>query len=755
MTPTAKYGDPVHRPRRLQLAVSKAEFLDPPGLWQKGFCQALLASTWEEAVDIEPDEWDDMAPDWLAYPWLTFVVGSGALSVPAGFVEQVNLLPGRWPELAEAVRANPEWPHGKPRSISVGDRIADAQEFLEELIGSRLHARVADSSEAADPSLTYPTISNFTTALILAVSTLTRTYHELSIVLNTPLDRWGRDTARAGPTKPSERRRAMRDWADVRAFLGYLRKELDSAPESWARQTGLSDEVQSQPFEVGEAGSLRSLLDEIETQFEEDVLIEAEQIRLLTALVWHRLLKELSPSHYPGWTDLLMRLVLQNERALLSHRQPRWTSMNELNTWVETTIVPTSGLTWGADRTVARTELDPEVQSFYDALADCLWGQARVAEHYRQPARPPVMHHAGVAYEPLRAPESLPLASAYVTSFDMELERSLWRTIARGDGRTSGSFSIVFPVYRQNASLSRDGEFYWLEKIVTVDTERDPDGTFWFRDTTNRGAGPAPKFRIMHSRRTDLRNHPYIVRLGGCPGISIPPVSQLAADPEFLADFRELNDQQSLSGVFVHSLTVDEYLALRQVETEQVWRSMNNQQSRTLPERMRLSTIDGPTRSWALLGIQLRDPAVRLRLLSLFNQKFTQQPGTSSSAPDRPEDVSSHELRSELPPPEQAGLLPPERESEVSIEKNPVAKHLPDPPTLCGFALNVHYDDDEVVLLDSLNLTAVKERAQAMGPEFEHYARHLHDHLASCRAGADWHRPGWAGCHADIGEDVR
>lgn len=627
-------------------------------------------------------------------------------------------------------------------------RIADAQEFLEELIGSRLHARVADSTEAADPSLVCPTISDFTTALILAVSTLTRTYHELSIVLNTPLDRWGRDIARAGLSKPSERRRAVRDWSDVRAFLGYLRKELDSAPEAWAAQTRLSEEVRSQPFEVGEAGSLRSLLDEIETQFEDDVHIEAEHIRLLTALVWHRLLKELSPAHYPGWTELLMRLVLQNERALLSHRQPRWRNINELNSWVETTIVPTSGSTWGAESGVAPTQLDEEVQSFYDALADCLWAQARVAEAYHQPARSPVVHHEGVAYEPLRAPESLPLATSYVTSFDMELERSLWRTIGRGDGRTSGSFSIIFPTYYQNSAMSSDGEFYWLEKIVTVDTQRDPDGTFWFRDTTNRGDGPAPKFRIMHSRRTDLRNHPYVVRLGGCPGIRIPAVSQLAEDPQFVADFRELNGQRSLSGVFVHSLTVDEYLALRQVETEQVWRSMNNQQSRTLPERMRLSAIDGPIRSWALLGIQLRDPAVRLRLLSLFNQKFTQQPGISSPTPIHPDSSPSGGTLSELLPPE-------EQTTEPAVQPNPVAGRLPRPPKLCGFAVNVYYDDDEVVLLDSLNLTAVEERAQAMGAEFEHYARHLHAHLASRRLGAEWHRPGWAGCHANDGEDER
>ena len=748
MTPAAKYGDPLHRPRRLQLAFSKSEFLNPPGLWQEGFCQALLASTWDLAVGIEPDEWDDVVPDWLAYPWLTFVVGSGALSVPAGFAERVNRLPGRWVELAEAVRDNPDWPRGKPRPLEVGMRIADAQEFLEELIGSRLYARIADPSETADPSLSTPTISDFTTALILAVSTLTRTYHELSIVLNTPLDRWGRDIARAGLSKPSERRRALRDWSDVRAFLGYLRKELDSAPESWAAQTRLSEEVRSHPFEVGEASSLRALLDEIEANFEDDVLIEAEHIRLLTALVWHRLLKELSPAHYPGWTDLLMRLVLQNERALLSHRQPRWETINELNSWVETTIVPTSGSTWGVNPGVAPTQLDAEVQSFYDALAECLWAQARTAEAYHQPARSPVVHHEGVAYEPIRAPESLPLATAYVTSFDMELERSLWRTIGRGNGPRSGSFSIIFPAYFQNSVLSSDGEFYWLEKIVTVDTERDPDGTFWFRDTTNRGTGPAPKLRIMHSRRTDLKNHPYVVRLGGCPGISIPPVSELAEDAEFLADFRELNDQRPLSGVFVHSLTVDEYLALRQVETEQVWRSMNNQQSRTLPERMRLSAIDGPTRCWALMGIQLRDPAVRLRLLSLFNQKFSQQPGTSSPAVTPQASASPGDSLSELLPPEEQVSAPP-------VERNPVAGRLPGPPKLSGFAVNVHYDDDEVVLLDSLNLTAVKERAQAMAPEIEHYTRHLHDHLAARGAAADWHRPGWAGCHTHAEEGKR
>lgn len=752
MSNAAKYGDPLIRPRRAQLAATKAEFLDPGrDMWQTGFCQALLSSTWENAGAIPAEYWDDqVVPSWLAYPWLTFVVGSGALSVPAGFAQRVRQLPGQFQQLAETILAKDEWPQGKPRTLEVGMRISDAQEFIDELLGARLDPRVDSVPEPdGEDDAETPTISEFTTALILAVSTLTRTYHELSIVLNTPLDRWGRDVAKAGPSKPSERRRVKRDWTDVSAFLGYLRQALEADRDEWLAQEQISDEVREKPFETGEAGSLQALLNEIETKFKDEVTIEAEHVRMLTALVWHRLLKELSPTHYPGWTDLLMRLVLQNERAQLSHRQPRWKSLVELNNWVAETIVPAAGSTWRVTPETTPITLDPEVQGFYDAMGKTLWAQSRVAAGYGQRQPETSIMHDGVAYEAMRLPHRLPLATAYVTSFDMELERSLWRTLDPRVTPGGGTFSIVFPAYLQSSPNAQDGEFYWLEKIVTVDTARDPDGLFWFRDTTNRGEGPQPrpKIRIMHTRRTDVLGHPYVVRLGGCPVINVPRLSELMEDADFARDYKELNDNPApSSGVFVHSLTVDEFLSLRQVETEQVWRTMKDQQSRTLPEPMRLSEIDGPTRCWALLGIQLRDPAVRVRLLSLFNHKFSQQ---SSPTPRAPIDDTDDLLVDE------SDLLPAEEVNVSALQENPVARQQPGPTKLCGFAVNVAYGDDELVLIDSLNLTSIEGRAQALSPEIEHYAQHFQDYLAAQQTGSAWHRPSWAGCEVEHGGDLR
>ena len=668
------------------------------------FCAVLQSkilpgdqSLWPAAFD--PNRGANQSGPYRDLPWLTPVLGSGALGISKEFEAKAHRLP-------EAVeKAAREW-CGKDAPPELDDANPPAEQarlFTQALIWDRL------APESEELTTSAPGVGELALIIVLAASQLTSLFHRLSEDESRLISRW--DTGEVKIT--------THGW---QKYLVKLGPRL-----GWLKDTLITDAIDLLGNEIrpaephGPAHAVSLFLEKLRSSLDPAVgglTISARQVKIMSDIAWHYLV--INDASYPGWSDLLIELVLQSQQAVTA-RRPAWEVLRDLDRAVSSVLEPIATKSW----TIDGPQPAGGFQDLHDAVAEVLVSQwaAGVLLQRRKVERADFANRieaeevlSDVKLEELAAvedelnllPDDLPRPISFVTTFDIELEAALWRVLKEWATKTaySGRFgepptvSIVVPAYYSEPP-HREGAFVWLEATLEVDPDLGRE------EALARVRKPAPSdWHVMSSARAaQNQSNPTVVHLAGAPLIELPGLGD-AESGELLEELRRIGVASGVGhGHLQHSVTLDEYLALRQAEAEHYWAVASGVtkdkgaaarvRSRHLPGEL-LRSDNGPVRYWLALGVPMMDPAVRLRVVGHITRlRFLSEGGTS-------------------------------RRRKVF-----------------GAAVNLRMDSDDQLLLSTLGFDVVRERCEAFTDDLRHYARHM-------RGSADA-LPDVNGCHLPKG----
>lgn len=575
-------------------------------------------------------------------PWLTPVLGSGCLDLGDGpRLDRVDVegAARRW-----AARAELELPP------EFGDPGRVAWDFVSALETDRRTQADRDAS----PSGTIP-VADSTAGLALLTALLTWLYPAIRMVTGSPASRW---------------------WTQEHAVaLAGTRGEHDLRPARQASLTVLKRLLNEEDGLGLADAAVRRLLKSIRRGLEQR-RIALDELRVLTEVTWLNLIE--GSSIYPGWSDLLLRLVIRySDRQPPSGVHPNLVELTQLGARVAELLQPATADSWkdhvAGGAMTRRTHL-------YRAIARLLSVQAEIFSMLHQPDPisddPAVQATLTPQYEAAEdlaesvADDSrsvleevdpkrdvgrpvVPHPACFVTSFDIELEMALWLAGA--------PFRVVLPVL-VSSRAGQSAELVWLvadfdppgstasssppdngAKVCT-DEVAEPADTNESHTQSAEVDGPPIELTDGSSRAWRVAStvleasvggdRPVVVRLSGTPLITLPSLRQ--ATP--------LVDELRAAGIprphsLCHALTIDEYTSMRFSESEWFFAGQaslppkagalsasseaNMRAEKARPRRDLPSCLASSTRTneriWLALGVQLDDPAIRSRLLSQFS----------------------------------------------------------------------------------------------------------------------------------------
>ena len=653
---------------------------------------------------------------WVGFPWLTIVFGSGALELhdrrglaAQAFANEVEAL------IKEEHSKSPlEWDAADDEAPST-----NARAFALALIRDRM----GDAPERADGQMLTqftPQVEPVAAKLVYVAYLLTHFFHSVRAGMGEPTSRWDYDDV-AKLTAESRRTGApdADDLAERVSRLMWDVLDLLGGPEAPDRSPNTKAPLPIQK-------SVRALLEEVikglePTGRDRRRELRSYHLRLLTEVAWYFL--TLGTPIYPGWTDLLLALMLEEgartDRTFRSAR-PRYPDLRDLPKLVAGIYEPATKTSWemtmdrlqsgdggvsSADWSDIAADRGRTRVNLYWAAAEVLWAQAQACQGIPKDQDP------------------LPPAAAFVTSFDLELDMAL---LATARGRT---FRVALPVHliQRIDKDSAQAELCWLIADVKPGSQQlDPGDLAALRNPVN--------WRLLTSEfdPDELRATPIVIHLSGCPLFSLPDPGKSAGDEaiqKILADLSDFPAAQNGAAArhdeyaFVHAVTVDEYLALRQSEAELIWSSWNPPNSdarrnRALPQDLMINGLDNP-RFWISMGVPVGDAAIRHRLIS----QLSRQRIVALRAPDRTPASSGPGLLGARPGPD-LELVGPIGESAVSGSQAAMSI---DSAGAVGVAVNTRIGDDETSLLYWVGFDVVQADCNGFIHDLRHYARHLAD----------------------------
>lgn len=337
---------------------------------------------------------------------------------------------------------------------------------------------------------------------------------------------------------------------------------------------------------------------------------------------------------YPGWTDLLMDL---SNYELVGHG-PR--AIDELLRTMESA------------RDIIRSR--------YRHITNISW-EKRHGNHqfYESVAR--LLSTEGAHYAPRREnTDRSPIPTAFVTSFDVELEIALLRLARARAGAASRradrrSFTVVIPVrLLYELESTRVTQTCWVALKVSPLEHRVAD------QALANGLLDPPEGNWSLLDWNDPPGEPFVVHLAGCPLIQLPDLTKAAPlRKALLARYDQAFDDlanamvtrtmkpsapdllekriERKKGIIRNSLTlehavvINEHDAMQHNESDLLQGLLSELLSQDdsqgfeairsgLPASMATSPPDGDwTRYWLLLGVQIRDSAVRQRVATLVS----------------------------------------------------------------------------------------------------------------------------------------
>lgn len=661
--------------------------------------------------------------DWRYFPWITPILGSGCADVP----DDPSLHPQAFAAAVEAqVRdsltdeieelKNEFGGHGGPPNYSDSGRLVRrAQEFARDLVIDR--AQWTREGLRQSPAGEVKLIPGAGRMVVLA-AVLTEFYAAAKKDNPLPWSRWEYDRAFI----------SVRDRTDASDLADAARFHADRARRESRAVEGPN---------VGLAGTICSWLGSVIDGLEgrsvigrpgNHIQLTERDLRLATEIAWLFLTSQ--TQIYPGWTSLMTGLVLSHDRTNehppghpgrvpnyfdLRSRGPaedivKLLSQEQLAQSAEQWSHPQEGL-----------QSQPRRIGFYRAVANVLWSQASQSQR-------PAQH--GQA----------PPATAFVSSFDLELEMALWRTaVDSNDAGGRDEYFVVVPVHVFAGGQDEFARPCWLRGRVAPSAHHGASGMLEaIRKPTD--------WRLIGSDgdASELRRGPHVVRLSGSP-LTVLELNDQERE-RLVRDLKSADVDISLEEMELeHAVTLDEYLALRQAEAELVHqltdpRDSDVQRDRSLPQ-MLVSNVPKPSeestvapRFWMAFGVPVADSAVRYRLISQISRRLQPSAGAPNdvsvgSAGDDCRDVDAgggssvdDEMGAIFGKVGAAGGATQERRANGAVAPR---IEVSSNAGLHGVVVNRRIDDYAAHVLYWVGLDVVEGSVTDFIPDLDHYRHHL------------------------------
>lgn len=522
-------------------------------------------------------------------PWVTPVLGSGCLAV--GGSDDVN--PDQVGRAVRSAALTLLAGHDAIEEDYEPEELAEmAGQFARALASERLigdtelqQDRAGDddlSDDIAEQAPPNVDVTKDSALALVAATLLNSTYHTYKAGAHTPPARGSDDVVSvAGRRSPGRK----------------LSRECQHQCRQLRRRSERLRDASSQPTEWD---AIASLLHDIGDDFHQD-RVSLRNVGLLSEVAWYLLMREAGV--YPGWNDLLFELMLIDDRQQEASERPWFKNLGEVGEKTSSLFLRPTLRSWRDRAGPASRAAGARRSEFFDAVAQLLKAQALTRRG------------APRGFEP-------PVATAFVTSFDVELEMSLHQQLDAGD-----RIYVVFPVQVRPNADSKQAKLCWLRAPLNrptnvVDGQPMLDGT---EDSLHQFLQPTSWEVVWPNLEEDF-DQVHLIHLAGCPLLDLPTV---ASDSGFLKDLAlRLTDSaiefDADELVLSHAVVVDEYLALQQSEAEMLWAVVHKNEpdsSLALPALFTGSdTADAASspnpRFWMAMGVPLDDPAVRNRVIT-------------------------------------------------------------------------------------------------------------------------------------------
>lgn len=583
------------------------------------------------------------------YPWITLVLGSGCLEAGHDIGGTgVDEVPATVERLLEDQPALPDGTNSA--------KLASA--FAASLIADRLGpSALSDGEEPGEPadsderrrsaadSIAAKTGLR-TAKLLLCAALLTRLYHLASAAAPDALSRSGHDrvilpTGRAGSAELE---------SDALDPALALLEELIASTGHGNPTTGETvlhqalSKINGSLHSAGKQPSLR-----------------VADIQLLTELCWYSLTQDTAV--YPGWNDLLLHLSTRTSPALVDRWLPRpaFDDVDAACRFVEQRYKAATELSWEQLALEDPTARD----RFYATVADVLRQQSLLRSRVSK-----------------NSPVQPPIASAFVTSFDLELEMAMWRS-------STEPFVVAVPMNLLQDIAEPDAHLAsvcWLGCVIR------PDHTLPLDEQLERLRTPADSdwFLLNGEQNYELTygSYPVVVRLSGSPLMRPPQLStedgewndlclRLLKDL-YIALPDEPPDAQDPELRLAHVALLDEYSAVQHAASEFI--ILNDRVRHGLPAALTGTRGSAFARFWMMMGVQVSDSSIRYRFASQ--------------------------------------LTVPTAIDGESVKDQPT-------PSRAGLVVNWRTDDTVRDLLGWYDFDVVTDRCETFLGDLQHYLRHL------------------------------
>jgi len=416
----------------------------------------------------------------------------------------------------------------------------------------------------------------------------------------------------------------------------------------------------------------------------EEVRIELADLHALAEFAWFCLTTVTTEPVYPGWSDLLLDLSNYDSPIPIGGRigTPLFQSMTEAQGFIKNWYQEVTRKSWAR-----RVEGEgTEDESLYGAAAELLNAQYR----YRETC--------GKTREKGGQTATPPLTTAFVTSFDLELELSLLRL--------GKPFTVVLPVHLLNQKHSI-AHTCW----IALDIRGENDGESYDRLSDLMQAEEG-SYRIVDKQKCGKAG-PVVVRLAGCPLIKLPDLSvdsplkldlikvfgnylRAEAGPAEKAYENLVKDQLQLQ----HAVVINEHDAILQSEIDLI-SIPQGELSYGLPAQFAAGNRHA-SRFWMMLGVQIHDSAVRNRVVTLI-----------SSLP--------HMVSASPRPAQNSTTPPPEADWEESGSRVEAARNA----ECRGVAVNKYSTELEQDLLFWNGFHVVRDDVSEFAKDLRHCTVHL------------------------------
>jgi hypothetical protein len=585
------------------------------------------------------------------YPWITLVLGSGCLEAGLDIRSTgIRSVPGI---VRRLLADQPPLPDGTNSAKLAG---AFAASLISDRLGSPdTSGGPGAQSEAGQPAGPPHSAQSFearigvqTAKLLLCVALLTRLYHLASAAAPEALSRGGYDRASLPPGRAGA---AELETDAVKPALELLGELISSAQDHHT----MTDTV------------LARALSKIEESLRREASLEVADVQLLTELCWYSLTQ--GTSVYPGWSDLLLHLSAHNSVALSDRWLPRpaFDDIDAACQFVDERYTDVTRRSW--DQLTDEDETDRE--RFYATVAGVLRQQAALRRE-----------------APQSSPLQPPIASAFVTSFDLELEMAMWRS-------SEEPFVVAVPMNLLQDSADPPAHLAsvcWLGCLIRPDHSLPDAGQL------ARLRAPAESDWFVISGLTNYElaygNYPVIVRISGSPLMEEP---RLWTDDGHWNDLcRRLTDHYRLRLPdeppgrgepelrMAHVALLDEYSAMQHAASEfyiyQPGSDSSDRVRRGLPAAITGSRSSAFVRFWMMMGVQVSDSSIRYRFASQMT-------------------------------------VPTSIDGESGKPRNP--------PRRAGLVVNWRTDDTVRDLLGWYDFDVVTDRCENFQADLQHYLRHL------------------------------